>query len=124
MIVPLDTPVATRAENFRKVLDFDESAAYRALQETKQEYPEANAPPLRAPRLKKEGKSLVAMVRGETRDEAIRLAVEKLGGIRHIIDSPAPALLKPNFNSADPFPASTHPDTLESRRRPLERSGL
>ena len=79
MIVPLDTPVATRAENFRKVLDFDESAAYRALQETKQEYPEAQAPPLRAPRLKKEGKSLVAMVRGETRDEAIRLGGGKTG---------------------------------------------
>ena len=47
MIVPLDTPVATRAENFRKALDFDESAAYRVLQETKQEYPEAQAPPLR-----------------------------------------------------------------------------
>ena len=64
MIVPLDTPVATRAENFRKVLDFDESAAYRALQETKQVYPDAEVPPLRQPRLKREGKSLVAMVRG------------------------------------------------------------
>ena len=123
MIVPLDTPVETRADNFRKVLDFDESAAYRALQETKQEYPEAQAPPLRPPRLKKEGKSLVALVRGETRDEAIRLAVEKLGGIRHIIDSPAPALLKPNFNSADPFPASTHPDTLETVVALLKEAG-
>ena len=64
MIVPLDTPVATRAENFRKVLDFDESAAYRALQETKQVYPEAEVPPLRPPRLKREGRSLVALVRG------------------------------------------------------------
>ena len=63
------------------------------------------------------------MVRGETRDEAIRLAVEKLGGIRHIIDSPAPALLKPNFNSADPFPASTHPDTLETVVTLLKEAG-
>ena len=123
MIVPLDTPVATRAENFRKVLDFDESAAYRALQETKQVYPEAEVPTLRPPRLKREGRSLVAMVRGETRDEAIRLAVEKLGGVRHVIDSPAPALLKPNFNSADPFPASTHPDTLETVVALLKEAG-
>ena len=123
MIVPLDTPVATRAEKFRNVLDMDESAAYRALQETKQVYPEAEVPPLRAPRLKREGRSLVALVRGRTRDEAIRLAIEKLGGIRRIIDSPAPAILKPNFNSADPFPASTHPDTLETVVALLKEAG-
>ncbi len=114
MTVPLDTPVVTRAEKFRGVLDSDEAAAYRALQETKREYPEAQPPPLRPPRLVRAGRSLVAMVRAETREAAVRLAVEKLGGIRRVVPHPAPVLLKPNFNSADPFPASTHPDTLET----------
>ncbi len=123
MVVPLDTPVAVRADRFRKTLNRDEAAAYRALQETKQEYSEAKAPPLRRPRLRRGHRSLVAMVRGETRDEAIRLAVEKLGGIRHVIDSSAPALLKPNFNSADPFPASTHPETLETIVALLREAG-
>ena len=123
MIVPLDTPVAARAEKFRGVLDSDEAAAYRALQETKQVYPEAQAPPIRPPRLKKDGRSTVALVRGHTRDEAIRLAVEKLGGIRRVIGSPAPVLLKPNFNSADPFPASTHPDTLKTVVALLKEAG-
>ena len=55
MIVPLDTPVATRAENFRKVLDFDESTAYRALQETKQEYPRSGSPAPSQPKAQERG---------------------------------------------------------------------
>lgn len=123
MIVPLDAPVAERAAKFRKTLDRDEAAAYRALQETRREYPEVDAPPLRPPRLRRGGRSLVAMARGETREEAARLAIGMLGGIRRAIGAPAPALLKPNFNSADPFPASTHPETLEAVVKLLREAG-
>jgi uncharacterized protein (DUF362 family) len=59
-------------------------------------------------------------VRGEDRDEAIRKAMELVG-------LPAvkgkPVVLKPNFNSADSFPGSTHPDTLTSLVRFLRELG-
>lgn len=51
----------------------------------------------------------VALVKVEDRRDGIRRALGLLGadGLarRHVV-------VKPNFNSADPFPGSTHPDTL------------
>ena len=122
--VPLDAPVEVRAEKFRGVLEDARAAAYRALQETAREYPPAEAPPVRKPRLTEGGRSLVAMVRGRSRAEAVRLAVELLGGVRRALDPPGPVLLKPNFNSADPFPASTHPDHLQAVVDLLREAGL
>jgi uncharacterized protein (DUF362 family) len=63
--------------------------------------------------------SLVHVPDGD-RDKAIRKAIE-------IIGLPAvkgrPVVLKPNFNSADGFPGSTHPDTLSSLVRFLRELG-
>jgi uncharacterized protein (DUF362 family) len=123
VLVPLDTPSEVRAESFRGMLDTNDAGPYRALQESVEEYPEAEVPELRRPRLKVGGKSLVAVARGKSRAESIRLAVELLGGIRHVIDTPQPILLKPNFNSADPFPASSHPDHLETLLELLREAG-
>lgn len=58
-----------------------------------------------------EGKSIVALVKTENRAEGAREALELLGL------NPArgkSVFLKPNFNSADPSPGSTHNDTLEA----------
>lgn len=65
------------------------------------------------------GVSLVH-VNGRGRDEAIRKAIE-LVGIPRV--KGARTVLKPNFNSADPFPGSTHPDTLAGLLRFLEELG-
>lgn len=122
--VPLDTPAEVRAGKFRGVLNDERAAAYRALQETVREYPAAAAPPVRRPRLTEGARSLVSVVRGRGRAEAVRRAVELVGGIRRAIDPAGPVLLKPNFNSADPFPASTHPDHLQAVVDLLRQAGL
>ena len=114
MRVPLDTPVEDRARKFREMLDSPKAGAYRTLQESGAEFPRADAPPVRPPRLVENGRSLVAVARGGSRNEAIRLAVDMLGGMKRIIDPAGPAFLKPNINSADPFPASSHPDHLQA----------
>jgi uncharacterized protein (DUF362 family) len=112
--VPLDTPVDMRAESFRGVLDKEEAGPYRSLQESAEEYPEAEVPAIRPPRLTSGGRSLVAVARGRTRAEGVRIAVDLLGGIRRALDPPQGVFLKPNFNSADPFPASSHPEHLQA----------
>ena len=56
-------------------------------------------------------KSSIAIVSATDRAQGIKEAVELLG------INPAKGMsvfIKPNFNTADPFPASTHPDTLEA----------
>jgi uncharacterized protein (DUF362 family) len=65
-------------------------------------------------------RSRVALVKDRDRATAIPLALALLGG--------APVagkrvLIKPNFNTADPFPASTHPDTLVALIGELRRMG-
>ncbi len=56
-------------------------------------------------------RSRVALVKAEDRRDGIRRALGLLGagGLarQHVV-------VKPNFNSADPFPGSTHPDTLDA----------
>jgi uncharacterized protein (DUF362 family) len=62
----------------------------------------------------------VAIVRAEERRDGIRRALALLGagGLekKHVV-------VKPNFNSADPFPGSTHPDALEELVGWLGRAG-
>ena len=53
----------------------------------------------------------VALVKTADRREGVRRALALLGV--NPVDG-RPVLLKPNFNSADPTPASTHPDVLQS----------
>jgi uncharacterized protein (DUF362 family) len=54
-------------------------------------------------------KSRVALVKGQPRSDAIGRAIDMLG-INPVTGRKV--LIKPNFNTADPFPASTHNDTL------------
>ena len=57
----------------------------------------------------KRGKTRVSIVRTTDRTTGIRQAVDLLG-INPVAGKDV--LLKPNFNTADPFPGSTHNDTL------------
>lgn len=68
-------------------------------------------------------KEKVAIVKGTDRDRGIRKALEILGigaiSWRNVV-------VKPNFNSADPFPGSTHNDSLRTiinwlKERKVER---
>jgi uncharacterized protein (DUF362 family) len=67
-----------------------------------------------------DGHTRVIVVKTEDRRDGVRRALTLLGvaGLarKHVA-------VKPNFNSADPFPGSTHPDTLETLVDWLGRSG-
>jgi uncharacterized protein (DUF362 family) len=67
-----------------------------------------------------EPRARVVVVRAEDRPDGIRRALALLGpvglGGKHVV-------LKPNLNSADPFPGSTHPDTLAAVVDWLGRGG-
>jgi len=68
---------------------------------------ETNTPTTRP----EDGMARLALVRTRDRADGVRRALETLG-----IDPlrGRSVLIKPNFNSADPAPASTHPDTLRA----------
>ena len=55
----------------------------------------------------------VSLVKTEDREQGIRTAVELLGADEWPFDA-AHVVIKPNFNSDDPFPGSTHNDTLRA----------
>ena len=59
-------------------------------------------------------KALVSIISSTQRElkEAIRLAVNKIGGLRKSFKTEDCVLLKANYNSDDPFPASTDRDFL------------
>lgn len=66
------------------------------------------------------GKTVVALVKAADRTEGIRKAVGILGALdfqgKHVY-------LKCNYNSADPFPATTHPDALRAAAGLLRSMG-
>ncbi|MBC17328.1 MAG: hypothetical protein CL942_09795 [Desulfovibrio sp.] len=62
----------------------------------------------------------VVVIATDDRKKGVRAAMEYFG--LHGIDGSRVAL-KANYNSADPFPASTHPDTLEAIIRTLRDAG-
>ena len=72
------------------------------------------------------GRSIVVLVRAEDRISGIAEALRLLGGIGPAIKDLGEGyvLIKPNCNSFDPFPASTHPDTLKLVIELLLRAGL
>ncbi len=51
---------------------------------------------------------------GDNLKEAVKKAVGEIGGFGRFIKKGDKVLLKPNFNTADPFPASTDPDFLKA----------
>ena len=71
-----------------------------------------SAPPRRSPD--------VALVRTESREDGVR-RVFRLTGPHDFAGKRV--MIKPNFNSADPVPGSTHNDTLETIIRCLQEEG-
>lgn len=71
-------------------------------------------------------RSLVALVRTEDRENGIAEALRLIGGIKPAIENfeEGYVLVKPNCNSHDPFPASTHPDTVRLVIKLLLEAGL
>lgn len=51
---------------------------------------------------------------GKNIKESIREVLKSLGGIESFVKKEESVLLKPNYNTADPFPASTAPDFLKA----------
>ncbi|MEM3886756.1 MAG: DUF362 domain-containing protein [Candidatus Methanomethylicia archaeon] len=71
------------------------------------------------------GKSIISIVRTNNRIEGILKAVEGIGGINKILNNTYERILiKPNCNSHDPFPASTHPETLKTILELLIKNGV
>ena len=62
----------------------------------------------------KEKKALVSIVSTTQRElkEAVRMAVDGIGGLSKSFNPDDSILLKANYNSDDPYPASTDPDFL------------
>jgi len=67
-----------------------------------------------------DGLTRVALVRTRDRKDGVRRAISLLG---ENTLSGKQVFLKPNFNSADPAPASTHPDTLRALVESLQGMG-
>lgn len=90
---------------------------------TPQAQPTAEQPTPSAPEalpMGRAGVGLVALVKTNDRAEGVRKAVDLLG------TNPVAGLdafLKPNFNSADPAPGSTHPDVLRALVLKLREMG-
>jgi len=82
--------------------------------------------PLRGSPYVENGRSIVALVRTEDRTSGIAEALRLLGGIGPAIKNLGEGyvLVKPNCNSYDPFPASTHPGTLKLVLELLLKAGL
>ena len=68
----------------------------------------------------KAGSTRVALVRSRDRATAVGRVLRLLG---HNPVAGQPVLIKPNLNTADPFPASTHIDTLEQLILSLRQMG-
>jgi len=68
----------------------------------------------------KGGNSKVALIQSRDRFTAIPRAIDLLG-VNPVRGQKV--LLKPNFNTADPFPAATHNDTLIGLIKQLQRMG-
>lgn len=73
-----------------------------------------------------EGKALVSRVRAGSRDlkEVVREAVGLIGGVGRSLTPGDRVLLKANFNSADPYPASTDLDFLATVVELLRSEGI
>ncbi|MDH5495805.1 MAG: DUF362 domain-containing protein [Candidatus Bathyarchaeota archaeon] len=71
-------------------------------------------------------KSLVSLIRTEDREEGVKKALRLIGEMTPLIRNLDEnyVLVKPNCNSHDPFPASTHPHTLRVILTLLIKAGL
>jgi len=64
---------------------------------------------------KKGGKALVSKVKASTDlKKSIKKAVDLIGGLEKAVSSGDRVIVKPNFNSDDPFPASSDPEFVKA----------
>ncbi len=72
----------------------------------------------------KDGKVLVSKVEATFNlKESVKNAVELLGGFGKTISAGDKVIVKPNFNSDDPFPASSHPEFVKAVVSLLHEAG-
>ena len=104
----------------------DVSSRFRMMLNMHGDYEEVQIGPFGPRRLLVKGKSLVTLARANTREEAIAAATELAGGWGRAFDriQGANVLLKANLNSADAFPASTHPEAVRYIVRELKSEGV
>jgi len=61
------------------------------------------------------GKSVVVMVRADSRREGILEAIRLIGGVKQLCEGvEGEVVIKPNCNTDDPFPRDTHPETVRA----------
>ena len=74
--------------------------------------------PLKPPRAQHysvEARSVVAMVRSESRIQGLEQAINLIGGMDVLCKGvEGDILIKPNCNTDDPYPRDTHPDTIRT----------
>jgi len=96
------------------------------LETTTKEFEKVQERPIPSRKYLKGDKSIVAMVRAPTRREGIEECFRLLGGIEKAFETPQSemALLKPNLNSPDPYPWSTHLETIALTTEQLKKVGI
>lgn len=73
---------------------------------------------------KKDGKALVSKVVASTNlKESVEKAVNLIGGFNKVISKGDTVMVKPNFNSDDPFPASSDPEFVKAVASLLYEAG-
>jgi len=73
---------------------------------------------------KKDGKTLVSKVKATTDlKESIKKAVDLIGGLERVVSGRDKVIIKPNFNSDDPFPASSNPEFVKAAISLLHEAG-
>ena len=88
---------------------------YRRVSSYKDKAPQAESKPLRPNAYVNDGRSVVALVRTNNRTRGIIEALGIIGGLKPTLaELQGYVLVKPNLNSHDLFPGSTHPETLRT----------
>ncbi len=99
---------------------------FRKVAEKAANAPKIKCKPLRPNVYVENERSLVALIRSDDRETGIAEALHIIGGVKPAIENlkEGYVLIKPNCNSHDPFPASTHPETLRLVLELLMEAGL
>lgn len=72
-----------------------------------------------------DGKSVVSIVRSDSRSEGIQEALRLIGGVKPLCEGvEGEIVIKPNCNTDDPFPRDTHPETIRAIAERLIEAGF
>lgn len=116
--------VASSIENM-EVTHENSMKIYRHLIDNPPPGPQVPFKPLRKGLYSIDGKSVVALVRTDNRRDGINEAFRLIGGSSPLFkDVKGDIVIKPNFNTDDPFPRNTHPDTIRFISESLINAGF